>query len=259
MKQLDLIVEDIRSGENVDIYLTILLCILVLVLDLFNLVQLEIVATAILLTLSLLSFGTLVTRRSLGNLNHAIQRMNEGEQAKIQLKTRNSYRPLEETIGQAQHVCFVGASLVNVFSQYARYIYTEKLKKQGAKIQVLVLDPNCSTVESAAKCLDSLPESLSVDINRTLSYVDKMMKDGVGAGAIEVRLAPASPNFSMVLLDPDKPEGKMFVEFIGYHSTIHMRPHLELTWKQEREWYEYFLQQYRELWEDSRAWAPEKK
>jgi hypothetical protein len=71
------------------------------------------------------------------------------------------------------------------------------------------------------------------------------------AGSIELRLMDVNPNYSLVLIDPDKPDGKMFIEFIGYHSRLHTRPHIELIRQRDKEWFEYFVSQYDELRQNS--------
>lgn len=253
MRFLNTVIADIQSGENIDVYLTILICAVVVIVDLFGVVQPGIITAVILLTLSLLSFGALTTRKTLGELNTTIQRIEDGQGAEAFFKDRNAYAPLPETTALARQIYFAGPTLINLFSQWAGYFQFEKLNKQGATIQAILLDPDSPAIASAAKCINEPPENVRKDIERTLSYIEIMVKDEDRAGSIEARLMSAYPNFGMVLIDPDEPNGRMFVEFTGYCTRIHTRPHIELTRQRDGVWYEYFLQQYRKLWEDSQV------
>lgn len=75
MKIVQEFIADIKKGENIDVYLTVLVCTVVVVLDLIGVVQPSIVTAAILLTLALLSFSTLSTRKSLDKFENAIEHL----------------------------------------------------------------------------------------------------------------------------------------------------------------------------------------
>ena len=60
----------------------------------------------------------------------------------------------------------------------------------------------------------------------------------------------------MILLDPEMPNGKIFVEFIGYHAGLQEIPHIELTPSRDEEWYQFYLRQYNLLYEDSKICLP---
>jgi hypothetical protein len=146
----------------------------------------------------------------------------------------------------------MGPSLITIFSQWTGYLYYTKLIEHGASIQALILDPSSSALESTSRCMNENVETLRQEIEGTILRVRSICQesDAEFKGSFELRLMPVHPNYSIVLIDPDKP-GKMFIEFIGYHSRLHTRPHIELTRQHDREWFEYFLGQYEELWRSS--------
>jgi hypothetical protein len=67
-----------------------------------------------------------------------------------------------------------------------------------------------------------------------LPGLSRIAEDNKLLGTIEARLIPASPNCSIVLIDPGKVDGKIFVELVGYRSALHKRPHIELTRYQDK-------------------------
>ena len=72
-------IADIKNGENLDAYLTMLVSTVITILDLIGVVQSDIVTAAILMTLTLLSFSTISTRKSLGALEDSIKRLRVAE------------------------------------------------------------------------------------------------------------------------------------------------------------------------------------
>ncbi len=248
-------ITDLRKLENIDVYIAAFASISVLVLQLLaelhfiEEIRLEIVTSVILLSLAALLLGTLTTRRVLQKLNITVQKLESEKGVGDFLKDRNSYLPLSESLATARQIYLLGSSLVNVFSRYGSYLHDEKLNKQGANIQILIVDPQSEAVNSVAECVGNTYEETCRDIESSLSRI-RRIQDTLEAGSIELRLMPVTPNYGMSLIDPDKPHGKIMVEFIGYRSSLHKRPHIELT-KHDGEWYEYFYQQYRKLWEAS--------
>ncbi len=65
MRYFKLILQDIRSGRNIDIYATIFVVILVALVDILNISSQEFISSAILLVLALVSSSLLQDRRIL--------------------------------------------------------------------------------------------------------------------------------------------------------------------------------------------------
>lgn len=87
MKFLNEFLKDVRNGENIDVYFTLLVCIVVVALDVFGIVEFTVVTAAILLTLGLLSFGTLATRKTLEGLNNSLQKLGGTGIEVLEMKT----------------------------------------------------------------------------------------------------------------------------------------------------------------------------
>jgi hypothetical protein len=243
------IIKDMRNGENIEIYITEIICLVVVVLGFCDKVPSSIVTAVILFAIGVLLYDVPANKSLFRKLYKFLQDTEARWEAKAYFKDRSEYdNSFEATISNAEEVYFLGPSLMSVWSR-SQYIREEKLTKQGANIRILVLDPESSAIESSAKCMNEKPENLKSDINRTISCV-KQWKTVIN-GSFELREMVANPNYSMVLLDPDKPNGKIFVEFIGYDSRLDLRPHIELTRQHDYKWYSYFREQYDKLRKDS--------
>jgi hypothetical protein len=244
----------ILALKNFDSLLAIVISVVAAILSVFGGSQ-SYLLSAIAGILGLLAYGLIKDRMSRDDLLKQVQQLKSKPSVREILKVRIDYAPITETIISAQDIYFMGPSLISIFSQWAGYLQHTKLNEHGATIHAIILDPNCSAIDSAAMCMTEPSENLLNDINRSMLHVKSMLQnkfgDSVKKGSIELRLMQVNPNYSMVLIDPDKPNGKIFVEFIGYQSRLHTRPHIELNRQYDEEWFEYYLSQYRALWENS--------
>lgn len=59
----------------------------------------------------------------------------------------------------------------------------------------------------------------------------------------------------MVLLDPTEQNGRIVVEYIGYRSRLDDRPHIELDPTKDRQWFDYYLNQFEQLWKAATAYT----
>ncbi len=247
-KFIEQIIADVQNGKYIDVYITIFICVLLTILDVLGKVQPDQLVGAILLTLGVLSYGHLELRKNTMKLNDALQKFRNSTGAEIYLKNRKSFN-YHDMFEPSQHIFFLAPTLL-ILDEWADYLQFEKMNKQNAVIQIILLDPNCSAVDSAAKCVKESLDTFRSRIIRSLDKVESMKPDESESqrGSLEFRLMPATPNYTMILLDPEKPNGKIIVEFIGYHTERHNRPHIELTQLHDGKWYDYYLQQYKQIW-----------
>lgn len=241
-----------QAINNLDSLLAILVSIAAAIYGVFSINQSPLLS-AIAGTLGLLAYGIIKDRNARDELLKQLQQLREPPNIGTVFHDRSTYIPFNELTGSAQKICLVGPSVVNLFLPWSGYFQHTKLIEQGATIQAIILDPQSSAIETAAHCQNEPLEKLKDEIESTILGVRSILqsKDGVKNGKLELRTLPTYLNFSMVLVDPDKPSGKIIVEFIGYHSQLHNRPHIELTRSRDREWYQYFLQQYDYIYSDS--------
>ncbi len=205
-------------------------------------------------TLGLIAFGMIKDRNAREDLLKQVQKLKEAPSVGSIFLDRNKYIPFNNLTASAQKICLVGPSLVNLFNQWSTYFQDTKLKEHGATIQAIIIDPQSPAVESAANCINQLPDTIKSEIENTKLIVGSILKNRNGSkkGKLELRTLSTNLNFTMVLVDPEMPQGKIIVEFIGYHAGLHNLPHIELTRSRDGQWYQFFLQQYNHIYEDSK-------
>lgn len=242
--------DDIRNRENLDVYTTIGLAIVISILGAFGITSIEVVASTVLGVLGLISVSLLQNRRENERVLRSLSKL-EAEISAVQyLKNRTDYPPLQETLANARMVCLMGPTLVNLFSSWSGYFREQQMVKHGTKFRVLIIDPESEAVESMHRFF-RIPSSvdLKVDLRKTLSSIHSSIKIGVEPGSIEVKLLQAHPHYSMILVNPYDDDGKIFVEFVGFQVPIHAHPHIELSRQKDGQWYDYFLAHFSRSWD----------
>lgn len=238
-------------------YFTIPLAFAVAIWGIFGLPQ---TTTPILSAVTLAALGIVLgsilqNRKSNQEVKDLVAALTESQVREIKasdyLRDRNDFESFPESIASAKKIFFMGPTLVNIFSQWHSFLYHEKLNKQGALIQAVFLDPDSHSIESAALYAQEFPEDFKRDIERSFSYINLMLSQGLQNGSIEARTNSIYPNISMVLIDPEEPYGRISVEFKGYGNPLHSQPHIELIRKRDGAWFEYFFDQYKFMWRDS--------
>lgn len=113
---------------------------------------------------------------------------------------------------------------------------------------MLVFNPKCAYLPVLAEQIRVRPDQLKMDIAKTINECSVLVKNNNVAAKFEVRLIEMIPGYSMVISDPYQSNGHMIVEYYGYRSTLNARPHVELDVASSRRWFDYYLNQYEELW-----------
>ena len=229
-----------KIWENIDVYVAVPICVIVTLFSILREIPNVYATGAILTVLAFLFYGTFKTRK-------ALQALEYRKGAGVFFKNRSDLQPLELGIATARDISFCGLSLINVISRLEAYFH-KKLIEDEARIRFLLIDPEWSALKSVADCMLDTEKGIRNYIELSVERIEHIAEKWDGNGEIELRLLKVAPGYSMVLIDPEKPYGRIFVEFIGYGSPILERPHIELTRQRDFPWYEYFLKQYNDLW-----------
>ena len=204
--------------------------------------------------LALLAYGTIRDTTAREELQAQINQIKKTPTPSMILRDRTEYTPFKNLIEPSHQIYLMGASLVNIFSQWSDYLVSTKITEHETSIRVIILDPNSQSLKYVANCMGVTENHLSKEIDTTIFHyrtiIEKLPKEK--RKFIELRIAETYPNHNMVILDSNTPNGKIFVEFIGYHTQLQNRPHILLTPISDQRWYEMFLQQFDELWKTSK-------
>jgi|GEM_PF-1110923 len=173
-------------------------------------------------------------------------------------------------IQRATQIDLCGVTLTNTLNkEYGTLL--ERLQS-GAEIRILIIDPDSVALEMSAQ-RSTNPDDIDYYRNRLdsalheISYLHKLYKNerefkssksGSTTGSIAVRFLSYAPSFGIAMIDPAQTDGIIFIEVYPHKFGYIAPPVFDLTRQRDLKWYDYFKQQYEEMWNTSKSWEPEK-
>lgn len=165
--------------------------------------------------------------------------------------------PLSERLKNTTEVYIFAPSAVNILSAHnCELLRTEVLSKPDGIVRVVVLDPtNESAVQLATRQLD---DSLDYPVQDFLPCLQatirqlRIMTSWNLRGSLSYRFLDYNPGFSLVSINPTARNGRVIVEFHGFHNeSTSSRMHMEISRQQSDHWYAYWTNQFNRIWEAS--------
>jgi hypothetical protein len=163
--------------------------------------------------------------------------------------------PLAERLKNAKEIWIFAPTAVNLLSAHnCQLLRTGPLSKPDGAVRIVVLDPgNAAAVRLATHQLDDSLDYPVQDFSASLQTTTHLlgtMAEWQVRGSFEYRLLEYNPGFSLVAIDPSTRNGRLIVEFHGFHNeTTSSRMHIELTRHQSDRWYTYWAEQFNRIWE----------
>ena len=248
MKLLQRIWDDIRRGENIDLYLTVVTAIGLAVLNIFGLAPQTLIAPITLAVLGLIAISNLGTRHY---LEEQLQKLTTSSTSV--LRGRSELPSFQERGRAASEIVVVGISLITAV--VPRLDFFEQKMKDGCTLRFLVLDPKSPAVQ-IWNVISKVP-NVQGDIEQTLKLLEILIQmEQTSKGKCEVRLSNVFLPFGIAAFDPSKDTGFMNVEMFAYKRTSGERPHFLLRRTRDGKWFEFYRSQYEQLWADSVTWKP---
>ena len=248
---------DLSEGRNLEVYLTLVISLVLIVLSTFNIVSLDAVATGILATLLLLALGTINSRDQVASLQQQTKELSATIEKSILGKTRAqdfflAERPkYDNEFMRAKHIYITGATLSRTVRDYFG-VFEQRLR-EGALVRFVIIDPKSEAVRQAAlrsygvTSAEFYPNRIkpTVDSLQILASFPELK------GKLEFSLLPFMPSFGLALIDPDEVDGKIYVE-IYQHKSVAPNPTFVLDRRHDPRWYDFFHEQFNLLWASAR-------
>jgi len=227
---------------------------------------------AILTVLGLLATSQIVERyRRLNSIEKAVNR------ALAFLESRFTDRPsaiaffqktpsLDQYVQGANQIDLCGVTLTSTVNKQFGNL-RERLQA-GAKIRILVIDPNSMALKMSAERSTSPDDTdyYRVRLDATVREIEYLFKSWaefkalhVGSaktGDLSVRLMSYAPSFGIISFDANQENGITFVEIYTHKSGQVTSPTFDLTPQRDGNWYRYFIEQYDQMWNAAKAWSP---
>lgn len=252
-RTLSVIWQDIRTGQNLDIYITIAIAIAVAILGTIGGANQTVISSAILATLALVSIGTLRNRREDEVIKNTLVKIETTDRLAERFFKRG-YDPSDfrERIRNSRKAFFWGitfATSVQVLD-YA----IEQGMKSGLEVRFLLVKPDSSaSIKMAAfrhRHLDEERENSS--LRGALSRLADIASTASNSpGRLDVRVVDYLPSWTTIATDPHLSSGYMSVRLSTFRVPDEERPTFELTAKADTEWFRFFVDQFETIWKES--------
>jgi hypothetical protein len=225
------IVQDIVAGRNLDAYVVSLIGIALIALDVLGDVETSLQLTVLIAAVALLLFRATAPEQSRVDLDAVLQ-------------DRQGYSPFRDFIRGGRTLWVYGPSAYNILRE-ASDIKREILD-HGGEVRVLVQDPRETPSMNILRRQLDRTHNLDHDIDGSLFTLRQMRE----WGNVDFRLLPYSPGFSLVIVDPNRKDGRLTVEFFGFRNElISERMHIEISRQTSQYWFEYWARQFEVMWE----------
>lgn len=254
MKFIKDIFRDIHQRQNLDIYLAILIAIVVSVLGVAQIADQNIVSSAVLATLALVSLSLLANRRENDEIQKNLLRLTgTGQLADKFFRKEYDTSKVLHLVRNSQKVYFLGSGFTTLIP-----LIREELSNNPPselELKFLLMKPSGNATSIAAFRGDRSVEEINVLLEKSLSDIEQLAKK-MTSGKVEYRVIDYLPPYNIEAFDPQHPSGHMFVRLAAFRTSTFIRPLFELTAKDDNAWFNFFLEQFETLWKESENYKP---
>ena len=247
MKIFEQLWRDVRSGESIDLYATIVIAFVLVALGLFGVASSSIIASLTLTVLGLLAISNLVNRHRVEELINQVAESAKG------FFFDEFPTDFKENFESAREIWLVGVTLRGTVRNYYGLI-EEKLRK-GHHFKVLLVHPEGIAIEIAAGRYyaptgrDAGRRGLQVrDSLASLCGLRQIAPD-----KLEIRTIQNPLTFGAVCMNPETTSGILYLEHFPFRIVAGSMPKFVLRAADGR-WYDFFKKEVQTLWEEGTEW-----
>ena len=233
---------DIKQGENIDLYLTVIISLVLACLNVFGIGQSKI-GPITLAVLALLAFSSLANRRK---LEETVDKLSRGQDVLLDHFPASR----EEDMIGAKELWLIGLTLNKTINSYYSRLY-DKLN-QGDRIRVLLVNPQSpySALVAQRKFSRDTPGEIKNYQELTLTKLCSLKK--YFPKNIEIRTADYPPFFGALASDIKSIEGVIYIEQYSYQMDDDL-PKL-IFQQNDTRWFQFYSQQILKMWNDGDEW-----
>lgn len=246
------------SIENFDTFLAIILCIIAGIFGTFGILQNALLPAAA-GVLSLISISIIRDRKNRDSLNNEVLKLKETLEESLRKPSADQFFVLTEfdsqLIQKAKEEIWLlqetGARIVE-----ENYKYLEEFINKGGKVAIVITGESKKIDEMIAFRNHILSASALASRRAIAKEKIKLLSKAVSgaSGSLEVREILYPIDINMILIDPEskvisRREG--LVRMVGFKNYFEDKLDFNITFKNEQETYRHFVQQYKEMWDQS--------
>ncbi len=243
MKILQQIVDDIKQGENLDLYLTIATALVVAGLNLLSITPPNLLNSLMLAIFAIIASSLVGNRHRLDRIQKKLGETNKD----VILKEYPD--ELENEIERANELWIIGVHAIAFLRSYRSSVEI-KLKK-GKSIRVLMVDPDghASSMVAARN-----PGKLSIErekANIIASLNDLMELKTIAPSKLQIRVIDDPLMYGGYMINPENRDGAIYIQRYSYQTGV--RP--KFIYYPESEWFGFVKSEFQSLWNRGKDWG----
>jgi hypothetical protein len=246
MQVLDRIWNDFRSGENIDLYATVIVAIGLAILNVVGIAPQTYLAPITLAVLGLLAIT------SLGN-RYRIEKLLQGQSWSVDDYYVEEYpASYKDDFEMAEELWLVGISLRRTIQ--ANYPMIEQKVRQGHVIKILLVHPEGPGIEMAVarNYARREVEPKSSEIRFGLQLLCDLQR--IPHNNLEFRTIRYPLAYGVTAVNPDTASGTLYLEHYCFRTASDSLPRFVLRASDGR-WYDFFKSEIKALWDAGVKWS----
>ncbi|MBL7184317.1 MAG: hypothetical protein ISS50_07705 [Anaerolineae bacterium] len=247
MQFLKRIWSDVKRGESIDLYVTVVIALGLVMLNLLGVAPQTWIAPITLSVLGLLAISVL------GNRHRVEELMQSLSQSASSVFLEEFPPDLETEFESAKELWLVGVTLRGTMN--GKYIKVEEKLRQGHIIKVLLVHPEGASVEMAASRyyaeVNQRPERIARATLGSLQLFCSLRQ--VAPDKLEIRTIRNPLTFGAIAVDPGSNSGILYLEHYPFRTISSAVPKVVLK-ASDGHWYEFFRREIRALWNNGEVW-----
>lgn len=261
---------DLKAGENVDIYTTIVLLIVLAISSIFDLLPANILIPIGLSAIAIILTGLLQIRKKvednteeLQNLLHQSETLNtlDSKLEKV-LQERTFFQEAPEGYFQynalikiAKDMFFWGVTLERI-SGHLHQLARKDDKPFRVRFLILKKDGMAVKMESFRSSKQRSVDEIHEGLNVTATNLRALAREINPPSKIEVRVIDYLPPWSVSAIDPESENGIMYTSILSFRAKDVERPSFLLKMPDDSVWMRRIKAQFEQLWDTAEPLEP---
>jgi len=239
------ILEDLKKGRNIELYITIGLAIVIAILAVFNVTPPSTVSAVTLAVLAMLTYQIIKNRR-----------ISTIQGIRAFYPDRSYLPPLNTSLGKARHELFIVGVYLGRIVQDQLTLLEEKARA-GCKVKLLIMsttlaDSTSNPLVDKTGAMTGFPELFSTLSATTTRFRDWWQSlESSARNNVELRCYEGPPTLTAIFVDKDSPNGLIHIEPIVPKSRPEERPSFRITPHEGGDLYARLRDKYEALWAQS--------
>ncbi len=254
-KRIKRIGRDIRTGQNIDVYIAIVISIIVALLSLLGIINQTIILSALLTIMAIVPYSMLANRQQNEELMAVLSNLKETRSLATKFfHKEDNITEIVQAIRNSQEIVLWGYVLSTHLPYLAETI--EKNLPRGLQVTILLLKPSGIAIEMAAFRSQSRinKNKLNKNLEDNLELLEEIKKRWPSA-KFEYKVIDYLAPYTMYMYDPYHSTGKIMVKLSAFEANMDERPAYYLTKQDDAFWFQFHLNQFETAWKKAQTWV----